>query len=552
MQTQRRTALVAVLLVLAGCCYLLAGSVLPRTTAVLFASPDETAVHLFAQSWVPGQGLQIGHQLQDELSSLNVLHPRSMVRQGSVLVPVGFLGMPMLIWIFERLATGAGSFFTVLLVLSAAYPLFRLTSRQRSRIGWMSVALFLTFPTVLLYVNRGLFPNLPIVALTIWSVWLLRGIREERRTIVTHYIVPMITGLLIGTAILIRPVELLWMFPWFVWGLLAGVKSPIRKWIWTKRFRILIVCVTTIFVCLFGLYTAIKTYPTFSTPFQMPVIGYQLHDDTLTEVPTLMSVETQASATFSDYLPFGFHPRVLWSNMRVYLFGYLGVWIAVAALGLIVLLRRRFRFKQEGIVLLIGGWMIAVLLMFYGQAQYTDNIRGTVSLGNSFLRYLLPLTPIIAYLIAQFVDRVWQMKHRGVLTAMILLAFFLIYGPLTAFLGDEEGIVQTQHQLRRYTAIRAQVDKLVPNGSVILSERSDKIFASGPYAVSSRLPDANEMLELAFVPRDVYLFHRELTEEEELYTKIYLTLGAPRLLFQVDNERFYLLQAKEQVRIPNP
>ena len=494
--------------------FLWLATVLPRTTTELFASPDETAVMAFAKAWTPGGGFRLPHGLTADLAQLASLHPRSMVRQGEWLVPVGFLGMPFVAMLADKVASGFGAYLTALLVLSSAYPLWQLAKRSNRRVATVTVLLTLSFPTVLLYANRGLFPNLPVVALAIWSVWAWREIGSHlksravsgQRSAVNAVCRPqaanllaVLAGLTLGLALAIRPTEALWLLPWIVWAIWSGRegRTGLRPYVMAG--------VVTFLACLGGLWLAYQTYPSSGW---LPVIGYQLRDSLLQAADS-----SPQAAQPTVKLPFGFHPRVMWENTRVYLLSYLAPWMAAAFFGAYLALRKSWNL-QATIFLALSGWTAAVLLLVYGSAIYTDNIRGTVSLGNSFLRYLLPLVPLVAYGAARLIDAVWRLPRRGHALAVIVTAFFVFYGAAVAWAGDEEGLRNTRRELARYEAIRAKAEERLLPGPTILSARPDQIFATRPFVVVSPLPDKPTLRAILESKVPVALFHRRLTPEQ--------------------------------------
>src|SRR3989344_5880076 len=189
--TSKRT-LVCACAVIGAVVFLWVATILARTTTALFASPDETAVMLFARAWSPTVGFRLPHRLPRDLADL---------------------------------------------VLSSAYPLWRLARRVSARVAWVTTLIYLTFPTILLYANRGLFPNLPVVAFGLWSAWAFRVVRGPWSVV--------IGGLTLGLALTIRPTEALWLLPWIAWAIWMS------KTTWR---RILVACVVTTIVCLGGLW----------------------------------------------------------------------------------------------------------------------------------------------------------------------------------------------------------------------------------------------------------------------------------------------------------
>ncbi|HWQ99405.1 MAG TPA: hypothetical protein VN397_00995, partial [Candidatus Methylomirabilis sp.] len=451
-------------------------------------------------------------------------------------------GWPFLVMLAERVAGGMGAYLTALLVLGSAYPLCRLARQMNRRVGWATAALYLMFPTVLLYSNRGLFPNLPVVALAIWSIWAWRELGRAapehqtdrfgvaRRTMLTLHVTPLLAGGALGLALAIRPTEALWILPWVVWAAWSGRenRSSVKPFFLAGAIALL--------VCIGAAWLAALTYPAKSVTW-LPAIGYQLKDSLLLAPAT---GDTGSPARVVS-LPFGFHPRAMWTNVRTYFFTYLAPWTIAALIGAFIALRRTWG-RSETVILILCAWTMGALLLVYGQSNYADNIRGTVSLGNSFLRYLLPLVPIVSYAAALAVDALWKLPMRGRALAAIVLAFFLLYGPAVAFARDEEGILAVRRELGRYATIRRFAEEKLQPGTVIVSERSDKIFASGPFPSASPLPDKDTMRGLFASETPVALFHRTLSYNELNALMDSLPAFPPFPVYTVDNESMYLLQ----------
>jgi sulfur transfer complex TusBCD TusB component (DsrH family) len=545
MEIDLKRVFYVLLIVLGLGLFLSVGSIMPRITTELFASPDETAVMVFARAWEFGEGFRLPHGLPEQLEHFQSFHPRSMIRQGDYLVPVGFLGMPLIISFVEMLGQGLGAYLTLILVLSAIYPLWRLAKKTNPRVAIITVFIFLTFPTILLYVNRGLFPNLPVVALTIWAVWALAGVRRWEKASVIRAV---IGGISVGLAFIIRPVEAVWIIPWVAWAIWLGLRTTKNELITTtKRFLPYVIAgAIALLICFYGVYLAMQTYPYHSNISDQPVIGYLLGDRVDARIiegtPAAFVEYTEPAAVregWEKYFPFGFHPRVMWENIRVFLLGYLGIWTGVAFFGAFVSLRKRWN-KDSFIFLALVGWTFLSLLIFYGQALYSDNIRGNPSLGNSFLRYMLPLVPIIAYGCARLIDEVWSKSIRGRILGVSAVIFFLLFGTTIAFANDEEGILQTQYELQRYSLIRSQAEHVVKKPGIIISERSDKIFASGPFVTVSPMPSDEDLDELTELTDSIYMFHRTF-DGGLMENRIQMYYGDSLGLFTLNNETFYQL-----------
>ena len=464
--------------------FLSLGTIVPRETTAVFASPDETAVALFARGWSAAEGFRLPTNFPGFLGDL-VLHPRSMVQQGPWLVPVGFLGMPLLAMPFEQTWEGSAAFLTALLVASSVWPLWQFGSRLGRRAALVASVLYLTFPTVLLYANRGLFPNLPVVALGLWSVWLV-GERAHWKQVVG--------GVVLGLALVVRPVEAVWLLPWVVWR------------VWKQKTW----WIPTLAACAFpfvGYGASIQTYQSL-----VPTLGYWLND--IPASPSLVGGEAAAvmAVQTPSALPFGIHPRAMQTNIRLFWLEMLWPWVFLACAGLVQLWWRSARVVRSPVVWL-GVWTSAVLFLFYGQGLYADNIRGTAALGNSFLRYMLPLVPLIALAGGAWAERMARNRSRTIVVTL-LIGVLACFGVFLGLVRDEESILSTQQELRRYEEIRVEAARVLPSGTIVISERSDKLFAGLPgLIVVSPLPAAGVVAGLVEGAR-VAWFHRALTPEE--------------------------------------
>jgi hypothetical protein len=519
--------------------FLYIGTILPRMHTGLFTSPDETAVSLFANVWTPENGFRLPVELNGPAKDIVQLHPRSMVRQGDWIVPVGFLGMPFFVMFLERLGDGYGQYLTCLLIVSSASPFFFLLRKSAGAFtAYASVAIFLCFPTVLLYANRGLFPNLAVLAFAIWATWALRLFSEissddQRRR--EQQLLIWIGGVAIGSALLIRPIEAIWMLPWIGWALWPFFRSSGR--VSSRFFKLIPLWICLGCVSILGLWLSMKTYPFHHSLFTQPISGYQLSD----YIPQPVSERSAEGITrdVRTLIPFSLHPRTLWNNIRFFGMRLFGIWIGVGIAGAFIAARR---FRKEALpVFLISAWTFFSLFLLYGQTLYFDNINGTPTLGNSFLRYLLPLVPLIAFGCALAADWLRRQHPRGVILSTIVVLFLSLYGLGYAMSGDDESILATRRELARYAQIREMTESTVPTNAVILSERSDKIFTSHTTWTSvSPLPDEQRLIALRNADVPIYLFHRIVETEEDLpasFSHVFTVALPP--LFTMDNEALY-------------
>jgi uncharacterized membrane protein YhaH (DUF805 family) len=303
--------------------------------------------------------------------------------------------------------------------------------------------------------------------------------------------------------------------------------------------------IAMLIILLTGWFVARQTYGGSHGLFP---VGYFIHDQANTVAATAGSSQGSLQvAGLMRFLPFGFHPRTLWSNVHAYLISAFGFWLGLSLVGIAIDLKRhsgrdRRRLFFYGTVV----WTLIVLFVLYGQSVFTDNITGEVTIGNSFLRYLLPLVPLIAIGCAVTIDALFR-RPRGIAFGSIAIVLFVLLNIVTAFARDDEGILRTRYELQRYREIRYATERQVPRGSMILSERSDKIFETGPFIVVSPIPDQVTLDRIQHGTTPVFYFTRTFLDETSQHSDpVVKVFGGATPIFSLQNETMYALPSVGQ------
>ncbi len=465
--------------------------IIPSLGASRYASPDEAAVAITAERFAVVAWPRI---IQPLATAYPWVHPRSWVSQGGALVPVGFLGWPLLLapWVAifgPRALPWLGWF----VLLSTVYPLFRLL-RSHFSLRASLVGLLVTFasPLFLLYANRGLFPNTGFIAAALWGLWALSRARRGAR----H---ALLAGLCIGAALIIRPVESLWFLPWCLVGWFGVTPSQERSRSSLAGWG---VGGIMLMLCAFFFVNA-------SVYGHWWSIGYWLRDNAVQH----LDLEVQP-IVHVHLLPFGVHPKnILW-NLRSFFWGFLApTWGILGAAFFLYFRAHKVSFRDALLkvhpCIWASLWTVFVLLVIYGSGLYQDHVQiGAVTLANSFLRYMLPLAPLAGLAAAYLFDHTPSVyAARGFVYAALL--FLIAFAVFTTCFKDDESLFQTRRELRRYIEIERRTQTLFPRGGIVLSERSDKIFSESFMAVSP-LPPQSEIIRLVkdenvHVPVALYL-----------------------------------------------
>ncbi len=501
---------------------------LPSAQEGMYASPDETANAVTARQLAWYGRLSVEEPLADEFPWL---HPRSWVSRGETIVPVGFTGWPWILSVFSTfLGQGVLPFLATLFLLSAAFPLFGLLRPFGFTAATLGTLVAFSFPAMIVFGNRGLFPQAAVVGFALWSIFLVTRLRSGDS--------PWwygLAGFLCALAFASRPTEAIWLAPWLVWA--ARSLRPDRK-------RLAWACAGALVPLAILAFHAQASYGAFWKN------GYMLRDN-----PPPVSAFTPAPAsvpgddTRSLVFPFGFHPRhVLW-NVRAYLLNLLFPWsVLLAGAGVIAghdtWMRRRGetkRFVERHAVPLLAMWTVAALVGYYGHGLYTDHVQlGAVTVANSFVRYLLPIGPVLGLAFAFLYGRL-EAKRFGVAVGLVLAVGLSVSGTYTALARDDEGMLTTRRELIRYRELRSRAAEHFGPMDVVLSERSDKNFFPNHRAVSPP-PPADEVARLAKARPELHigLFARPLSQSQaDAWRKAGFE---PVELFVSGREKLYLLK----------
>lgn len=330
-------------------------------------------------------------------------------------------------------------------------------------------------PAVILYANRSLFPNTGVIAAALWSVWLLHIAKQRPR-------LKWVAGIVCGFAIMIRPTELLWLLPWWIYSW----KQERKEWRKHLSLFLPIIALVGIFLVLNA-----QTYGSWSK------MGYWLRDNPIKNTKSIL-ISSEKPALLTSILPFGLHPKNIAWNVRAFGQGFLWPIILIIIGAAYLRIQEKWRTQSKEIRVWIddpmwlGAWTIFVLLVMYGSGIYQDHVQvGAVTVGNSFLRYLLPLAPLAGLAAAYGVEK----TNPSRLAAGIILVLYVGFGLYAALYKDDEGVWKTRQELKRYAEVLEVTKTYFPPGSVIVSDRSDKLFTPYLRGISPR-PSIEQVVAL--------------------------------------------------------
>ncbi len=455
--------------------FFLSAAILSVGMPKIFISPDETANFFFASQVAENTRLY-------ELDPMNliigdVLHPRSIISIEGRLVPVSFVGLPVIYGIMGKMiSVGAIVFLTPLFAVFGLFAWRGTVERVfNRRVALLSSILLAVHPAWWYYTSRSMMHNVLFVCFVIFSVWFwvarpFRSVIDKRRSACSIFqdLDILLSGIMLGLALFVRTSELFWIFP-------GAAMLIIFFWKKIKWQQIL----------LFGLSVLLSLSPVF-------FINRSLYGDPLTfgytvELPREQNVaEVELAESDSSVLPFGFDARAIARHVWDYgldLFWWITVFVLV---GLFVLVGRknsqlgiatkRYRWAYHTIFIISGLFLATI----YGSWTFHDNPDpDSLTIANSYVRYWLPVFVMTTVYAAGSLDWLREKvptKLGGVILSSALLILITGLSIRGTFFAPEDGLIQVRTNLLRYNEIKESVLELTEADSVIIVDRADKIF----------------------------------------------------------------------------
>ncbi len=441
----------------------------------MFVSPDALANFVFSSEVAEFSRLHLFQPMNLALD--DTLFPRSMISIEGQLVPISFVGLPVLYGLLGKLlGTSSIALFTPFIAVLALFAWRRVVQDLFSkRVALISTILLAVHPAWWYYSARGMMHNVLFVALTIFSVWFL----VARPWAKYQWLNPACSGLLLGLAIFVRTSEIIWLFlgGLFVLGFLW---SEI-KWREVVIFGVsVMIALLPMFVINQSLYgNPISFGYTAQEAGQTTQVTERVADDGMVEV---VSVEGEQDESL---LPFGFSVRSVLKHVYQYglgLFWWMSLLTLIGLVLVVVNLRSkkvenaRVKLLFHVLFIAIGAWLAIV----YGSWTFTDNPDPTsVTIANSYVRYWLPVFVMTTVYAALAIDWLHERIRSQVSQKVIVIALLIVIAGLGirgTFFAPDDGLLSIRENLIRSNEIKEQVLELTEEDAVIVVDHGDKIF----------------------------------------------------------------------------
>ncbi|TSC56252.1 MAG: Uncharacterized protein G01um101418_147 [Parcubacteria group bacterium Gr01-1014_18] len=459
------------------------------TTGNLFNSPDETAASFFSRLYIETGTFSYTEPFNSLLPGW--IHPRSMVIENGTVLPISFLGILLFLGTLGGIV-GPWSIPYIIPLLSAIIPLFFYGFAKHifsSKTAFWSAILLAIHPAIIYYNERNFLPNalfLDIFILFLFFFFAWISWKQKQK-----WIFAVSSSSLLALLISIRLFEAIWLGPlvlilcilfwkknsmkeWLMWGILCSLfMTPLLAGQW--------ITYGSPFKTGYGITGDIIPPPEPSEVIGEPAIP---PEPPIPEPPACKSVECLPG--FNKVFPFGLDRYNITHNFQAIGVNLLGIIFLPCLVGLLLFFWKEKAFPQRVYSVLALG-IALYLIAVYGSWGVRDNINPNITtIGLSHVRYWLPIwaffLPFSAYLYLKIT--------RGNKIAMSIIILGLsIYSGKVVLGSSEDSIHHVLASIRHYQQVQNDFSALAPEDSIIISERSDKIFFP-KYRVIS-VPDKN-------------------------------------------------------------
>lgn len=503
MKASARTTVAAAVAALACIATFVAYAFLPLAAPPRHNSPDEASNAFFSAHFAKTGYLWYFEPLN--LTTGDVVHPRSVRVVDNFLVPGGFIGLPVLYGgIGRMLGTGVIPFLTPLFAVVGVAAWGALVRwRFGAKIGFAAALLLAAHPAWWYGASRTMMPNVLFASLLAVAAWLFLAtpIRAavERRTTDGLRLLRASDGALAGVcaalAVAVRMAESYWLALVVAVLLVIGWRRKRVPW---ARAAVFAAAAALTLVPFLIMNQSLYGHP-LATGYGAGV------DVAVGELPRGMG-DRLLGPLRPLLFPLGFAPRVALANFWTYGIAFFGWWSMLVTCALIAAVgswkRQPEQWRKDAAAFAaVAGVVVAWLVLFYGSWTVQDNPDpSAVTIGSSYLRYWLPAfmlsTVPVAWLAVTAVERGVNRRIAKPLLVAVA-ALYVAASGLDVFGAPDEGLLAVRKNLIRYDAVVTDIVALTPKNSVIIVDRADKyVFPDRPVITPLRADSTYAALDV--------------------------------------------------------
>ena len=433
---------------------------------LILNQPDEGLFYDIARQ--VSLGTAPGREELFTTASLSQVHPRSATVVHGRIVPIAFPAAMILFGLLARLDVIIVGTWLVNISLSAITPLLaalcplvlyylvRKVSGQ-SRLAFHSALFLFILPPFWYYASRPFQPHILFIFLLLSAAAIYTSALNQHhyRRLWQLYV----AFTMVGFALIVRPVELMWVV---LLGLL--ILWFTRKQLHRQDMMILIpAAITTLII-----YAAVQL------SVYGNIFGSGYVKPAADGTAGLLSSGPQGIHLLQALVaPFGVLPIAIAKTAYHYLLRLFSLWSLAAMAASLAVIWAKADDHRVRKYFLGYGLVAALLLIYYGTWQFTDNLAGQVSIGSSQVRYFLPIYVAAAPLLGMCSLWLFRQRRPGQLVATFVIGA-LAFSSYSAVFTSFEGINHIRNVKEQYAEYQARIYAHVPAEAVIITRYGDK------------------------------------------------------------------------------
>lgn len=474
------------------------------TNPGFFNSPDENANFVFINQFAQNNSLAIPLEKDYGIFS-EFIHPRStfvIENGGQEILPVGFWGI---IIFYGLLAKIFGVYFIVfltsILTILAGLAFYKIIEKiWNKNIAIYSTILFYIHPVIFYYTARSLFPNIIFTDLLLLALYFLLT-KPFKNIFLKNNLDDIIGFMILLTAILIRPSEIVWLF-------IAGI---ILLFIYKKEISNKSIVIWSVISFLFFLvFLLVNTFL-----YESPVGSY------------VSSNSLQINSYLAYFFPFGINFNLILSTGYFYFVKLFLPFVLLSLAGVFVFLynwrKNKEITKNQKVFFLLFSFITVFLFIYYG--SYKTELYYQKTIGVAYDRYWLPIfilsLPFIAYFF-EYLKIKFKYKKDYFIYSFITILFLV---SLKLVFISTNGFLFIKNELDYQKEVRQDVLSKYNDSVIILTDSEDKFFWPD-LAVIVRVFDPNVAKNtLKMLEKDYDMYYFSFRDEKRLFqTRDYLDI----------------------------
>lgn len=429
---------------------------------VIFNWPDSNANYFFASLY--SNNFQFYSFEPLNLLTDNLIHSRSINVINGNLVPMTWLPAVLVYGIFFKLLGGLGVLFlTPILASISGYLVYRLSFYifKSLDLSLIITLLFLSLAPWVFFANEVMLPNIMFIFLVLLGWYFIA--RSWQKDSYNFYFIS--GSLFLSLAVFVRPTEFIWLAFISLFVLYINRQKINLNKIILGGFSFLLMLFLFLFLNKL-------TYGNFFS------VGYlQFASGSLSSEISAGKSNSFLGGILLLLFPFGFDIKLIAVNFYKYFVSISWPHFIFAVAGLLLLLKNKIGYVWKK-YLLITPFVFILILLYYASWDLADPLvkeLNTISI--SYVRYFLPLYILVLPLIAYSLLKLFYAKSKLNQLALYLVVFALMLSSLKlAFLTSPDGLIDNKNTLENYAWQFKTISELIPESSIIITDRADKIF----------------------------------------------------------------------------